>query len=124
MTHPHATSQPRGVSLTHVTYGLFVLGLFTGLFTTIIGLILAYLDRDPSPGLANSHYTYLIDTFWSAIVWALILAAIVIVFGIITLGLGFMSVGLVYLGFMIWYGYRLIKGWVDLTNGRDAPIVS
>jgi len=122
MTRSHTGAPSRGLGLTHITYGLFVLGIFTGLFTTIIGVILAYLDRNNTASLADDHYNYLIDTFWSAVIWALILSAIVLVFGFFTLGLGFGAAGLVYLGYMIWYGYRLIKGWVNLTNGRAAPI--
>lgn len=110
--------------LAHVVYGLLVLGIFSGLVASILGIFIAYKARDEADTLSNNHHTYQIRTFWTAVLWAIGLSAILTIFGIMTLGLGFGIMAVAYLLFSIWYAYRVITGWIELTNGRIAPVIN
>src|SRR4051812_44385292 len=72
-----------------VVYALYLIGLTHGL-TTIIGLIIAYANRDQAGPRMHSHYVWLIRTFWIGI------AAFVIGFllFIVSLPLSFILIGI------------------------------
>lgn len=96
------------IQITHVTYALYALGLLTGVFV-VAGLIVAYIKRDDVVGtyLAD-HYSWLIRTFWWGLLWTTI--------GLI---LAFVLVGFVVLAAVwVWWVYRIIKGWLRLTEKR------
>jgi uncharacterized membrane protein len=63
-----------------VVYGLYLLGFTNGL-TWVIGLIVAYVNRDAAGPINESHFTFAIRTFWLSIAWFLI-GALLIFFGI------------------------------------------
>jgi uncharacterized membrane protein len=107
-----ATSQSPSestVQITHITYALYALGLVTGIFA-IAGLIVAYIKRDDAAGTyLASHYSWLIRTFWWGLLWTsigLILALALV---------GFVVLGVVW----IWWVYRIIKGWLRLSEKRE-----
>lgn len=97
------------VQITHITYGLYALGLLTGIFA-IAGLIVAYIKRDDAAGTyLASHYSWLIRTFWWGLLW-------MVIGGILTLvlvGFGILAVA------WIWWVYRIIKGWLRLSEKRE-----
>ena len=97
------------VQITHVTYGLYALGLVTGIFA-IAGLIVAYIKRDDAAGTyLASHYGWLIRTFWWGMLWTVIgLVLTLVVVGIAVLAAAW-----------IWWVYRIIKGWLRLTEKRE-----
>jgi uncharacterized membrane protein len=97
------------VQITHITYALYALGLVTGIFA-IAGLIVAYIKRDDAVGTyLASHYSWLIRTFWWGVLWTTI--------GIV---LALVAVGFVILAVVwIWWVYRIIKGWLRLTEKRE-----
>jgi uncharacterized membrane protein len=102
------------VKLTHVIYALYAASLFIGL-TGIVAIIIAYVKRDEARGsFLESHYTWIIRTFWFGLVGALIGGATMWIFG-----LGMIIVGVV----IVWYIYRIVKGWLALNDGRalDNP---
>jgi uncharacterized membrane protein len=110
-------------ALPAVVYVLYLLGLFHGL-TLIIGLIMAYVLRGSAGPLNASHYTYLIRTFWTALVVGVAGAAIMLVsfpFTFILIGIPFLWLGGVvcFLGWL-WALVRTIVGVVRLAQG--API--
>jgi uncharacterized membrane protein len=47
-------------------YILFILGLIPafGLFTSIVGVVIAYINKDNTAHWLQSHYIYQIKTFW------------------------------------------------------------
>ena len=104
-------SAPNGqtVQITHITYALYALGLITGIFA-IAGLIVAYIKRDDAvDSYLASHYSWLIRTFWWGLLWTTI--------GII---LAIVAVGFVVLAVVwVWWVYRIIKGWLRLTEKRE-----
>jgi len=102
------------VKLTHVIYALYAASLFIGL-TGIVAIIIAYVKRDEARGsFLESHYTWIIRTFWFGLVGAVIGGATMWIFG-----LGMIIVGVV----IVWYIYRIVKGWLALNDGRalDNP---
>jgi uncharacterized membrane protein len=96
------------VQITHITYGLYALGLLTGIFA-IAGLIVAYIKRDDAVDTyLASHYSWLIRTFWWGLLW-------MVIGGILTIVLvGFAILAIAW----IWWVYRIIKGWLRLSEKR------
>jgi uncharacterized membrane protein len=107
-----------------VVYVLCLLGLFHGL-TLIIGVIMAYALRGGSGPVNASHYTYLIRTFWTALLAGLIGGAIMLVsipFTFILIGIPFMwAGGMICFLAWLWAIVRCIVGLVRLADG--APIM-
>ncbi|TIT71158.1 MAG: hypothetical protein E5W60_08895 [Mesorhizobium sp.] len=54
-----------------VIYILYLAGLVIGV-TGIVGIVLAYINRGKAGGFVESHYTFLIRTFWIGLLYALI----------------------------------------------------
>ena len=80
--HGSASPAPStGVTLYRpvIVAALYLLTLFTG-FSVLVGLILAYLWRgeEETAGWENTHFTYLIRTFWTGF-WVAILMAVVMI---------------------------------------------
>lgn len=100
-------------NIVHVTYLLFALSLVSGL-TAIAGVIVAHLKLGDVRGtILESHYQWLIRTFWIA------LAA-----GFVSALLSFIGIGLLLIvAVLVWYIYRLVKGWLRLNDGKaiDDP---
>lgn len=96
-------------TLAIIIYALF-LATFVGLAVgPLIGVILAYVKRDDARGsIYESHFSNAIEVFWVSLVACIV--------GIATIWFG---VGvLVFIGLVIWYLFRVIKGLVRLIDGR------
>lgn len=94
--------------LTAIVYGLQLAGYFTGI-SPVAGVIINYVKRDAVAGTwLESHFRWQMRTFWIA------LAASIV--GILSL---FVFIGLFVLGVAaMWFLYRGIKGWIELSEGR------
>jgi uncharacterized membrane protein len=102
------------VQISHITYALFALGLVTGIFS-IAGLIVAYVKREDAAGTyLASHYSWLIRTFWWFVLWA----ALTGLFVIVTFGIGLFVAWIPWGILWIWGAYRVIKGWLRLSEKR------
>jgi uncharacterized membrane protein len=78
-------------------------------FSSIAGIIVNYVKREDVAGTwLESHFTWQIRTFWWWLVWLLVglVLAIVVV--------GFF----VWFADAIWLVYRIIKGWIRLSEGK------
>jgi uncharacterized membrane protein len=66
----------REFTFTGIAYGLHVTGLFL-FWPAFIGIVLDYVKRgDVQDTILESHYTWLIRTFWLSLLWTgLVLAA-------------------------------------------------
>lgn len=96
------------IQIAHITYALYALGMVTGIFA-IAGLIVAYIKRDDVAGTyLASHYSWLIRTFWWGLLWLAIGVILMIV------AVGFVVLAVVW----VWWVYRVIKGWLRLTEKR------
>jgi uncharacterized membrane protein len=52
-----------------IIYILYLAGFATGGVATVVGVVLAHLNRDGSPEWLRSHYTLLIRTFWIGLLY-------------------------------------------------------
>jgi len=118
------------VTITHVTYGLHALGLAIGAFGTasvvgaflfgwpsIIAVIINYVKRGEARGTwLESHFTWQIRTFWSALAWALVIGAVGALLAIVLVGFAIWIFGFFALG--VWAIYRISRGWLALRDSR------
>lgn len=94
-----------------VVYILQALSFLWGL-TAIVGVIVNYVKRDDARGTVyESHFDWQIRTFWWGLVWA-----VVGVLLIVAMGLGFLVMFVAW----IWAIYRVVKGWLKLTEGKPV----
>ena len=105
------------VTLTHVIYGLYAAGFIVGI-SVIAAIVLNYLKRDDVRGTwLESHFRWQMRTFWFGLLWG-------VIGGILTLVV--IGVG-VLVANGIWIIYRIVKGWLNLNDGkpmyRDAASV-
>jgi uncharacterized membrane protein len=106
-----ATSIESDRTFTLASYVLHLIGAVAGI-TSIIGLILNYVKRGTSGEVLDSHHTWMIRSFWWAILWAVI--------GLITF---FIGIGIAILSIVwIWYIYRHVRGLIALVNGEPMPL--
>ena len=107
-----------------VVYALYLLGFTNGL-TFLVGLIVAYVNRDAAGPINASHYTFAIRTFWLSIWWflgglALILVGLVL--AVLLIGFPMMIAGGVILSLIsAWFVVRTILGLVYLLKGEAYP---
>jgi uncharacterized membrane protein len=92
-----------------VIYALYLASFIVG-FTSIIGIVMAYVYKGKGPTWLDEHYRYQIRTFWMGLVYG-------IVFSILTLILiGFPLL----LALAVWFIIRCVKGFKGLQEQR-AP---
>ena len=111
-------------TLPAVCYGLYLLAFATG-FTGIIGVILAYANRGEASPAMQSHYGFLIRTFWMGLVWML-LAGMILGVGIplsfILIGIPLLILAKIMFALgAVWYGLRCVVGVIYLSRGEAYP---
>ena len=94
-----------------VVYALQAAGFFLGI-TWIVAVIVDYVKKDDAAGTwLESHFRWQIRTFWFGLLWA-VLGAILFV----------LIVGWFILAAdAIWIIYRIVKGWLNLSENRPMP---
>ena len=103
-----------GRTITIVAYVLHLLGAITGL-PSIIALIINYVVKGDHGEMIDSHQTWMIKSFWYAILGCLISGILVItVIGIFLGWIGFIAV-------WVWYVYRHIRGLIELAESKTMP---
>ncbi len=103
-------AKAKGASkMAQLVYILYLASIIFGV-TGIIGVIMAYVNKADSPDCVKSHYQFQIRTFWISILFAII--------GMITMPI--MIGMLVFLGLLIWYIMRCVKGMKYL--GQEEPV--
>ncbi len=97
--------------LTQMVYALQAASFLVG-FSGIAAVIVNYVKRDDVAGtLYESHFRWQIRTFWWSLLWAVLGALLALV-----------VVGFVILAAdAIWFIYRIIKGWLNLNDGKPMP---
>lgn len=98
-----------GASNTQVIYILYLAGLVIGI-SGIVGIVMAYVNRGKSEPWVETHYTWLIRTFWIGILFSLV--SVVLMFVLIGFVLIFATA--------VWFIARCIIGLQAL--GRNEPI--
>lgn len=100
-------------TLTHIVYALYAISLFFGI-TAIAAIIINYVKKEDVAGsFLESHFRWQIRTFWFGLLWGIL--------GFITL---FIVIGwFVLTANAIWLLYRIIKGWLRLSENKPMYVV-
>ena len=112
MTPPPAPRQTDrwlepGPTNVQIIYILYLVGFVIGI-TAIIGLVIAYINRGKAGGWIETHYTWLIRTFWIALLGGVVSLLLLIV------GIGF----LLGIAVAIWVIVRCIVGLQAVSRGE------
>jgi uncharacterized membrane protein len=89
-------------------YILYLVGFLTGI-TVLVGLIIAYLQRDKTDRVSQSHFQFQITTFWIGLLYSFV--------GFLTLHIGIGA--LVLLWYVIWTVIRCVNGLLALNIGES-----
>ena len=97
-------------TVTMVVYVLQALSFIWGL-PALVALIINYVKRDDVRGTVfESHFTWQIRSFWFGLLW-----------GVVGLVLAVFFVGFfVLFAVWVWMIYRVVKGFLKLTEGRPV----
>jgi uncharacterized membrane protein len=124
VTPPATSGAEEDKVLPAVVYGLYLLGCTNGL-TILVGLIVAYVNRDTAGPINESHYTFAIRTFWLGIIWFLIGAAILgigIPLSVVLIGIPLLVLGGTIMGAVgLWFVVRCVLGIYYLVRGEAYP---
>ncbi|SHJ34174.1 DUF4870 family protein [Cycloclasticus pugetii] len=110
MNKPIAQLGPSTDRTAKTIYTLYLVGLVFGI-TSIIGIVMAYLNQNDSPEWLKSHYRFQIRTFWIGILFILVgtlLASVLIGY-------------LVLMFSVVWLIIRCIKGLKLLEQQQEYP---
>ena len=123
-------------SYNHITYLLYVISYFTAGLLWIVPIIMNYAKRHDADGSwLATHFDWQIKTFWYSIVW-FIIGIMIITFALGGFGVSMFadssniaigslllaSFGLIIMALtFIWHFYRIVRGWIALTDGRPVP---
>ena len=98
--------------LAMLVYALQAASLFTGSLTLFAGVIINYVRMEDVRGSwIESHFRWQTRTFWYSLVWMVIGGVTVI----------FLIGWAILLAISIWMIYRIVKGWVYLSENRPMP---
>ena len=92
-------------------YALQSAGFFVGI-TWIVGVVINYVKKEDVAGSwLESHFRWQIRTFWFGLLWAVIGVPLCLVL-----------VGwAVLFADSVWIIYRIVKGWLNLSENRPMP---
>ncbi len=96
-----------------IVYILYIAAIFTGL-PMLVGVVIAYINRDDPPAWLATHYRYQIRTFWIGMLYS----AIAILFSI---PLFFISFPVFWLAVALWIIIRCARGIKLLDAKRGIP---
>lgn len=109
---PGGSADRETAKMAMIVYGIYAINLAVPGPFGLIGVVLAYLNRDAAAGTwLESHYAWEIRTFWISIAW--------IVIGIATIWL---FIGIIILCLLwVWWAIRIAIGWSALAKERPIP---
>jgi len=97
-------------TVTMAVYVLQALSLFFGV-SALVAIIINYVKRDDVAGTVyQSHFDWQIRTFW----WGLLWVCVGLVLAILMVGF------IVLFGVWLWFVYRVVKGFLKLTEGKPV----
>ncbi len=105
VTPPAPVVSNYGLVLT--VYILYLVGFLTGI-TALVGVVIAYLQRDKTDQVSQSHFQFQITTFWIGLLY-FVLGCFTIHFGIGVI---------ILLWWIIWTVIRCVKGLLALNTGE------
>jgi uncharacterized membrane protein len=100
-------------TLTTVIYALQAAGAIIPLVIPwVVAVVLNYVRKGEVAGTwLESHFRWQIRTFWFGLLWVVIGGILTVIF------VGFA----VLFAAWIWMIYRIVKGWLNLTEGKPVP---
>ncbi|TCD16619.1 DUF4870 family protein [Oricola cellulosilytica] len=99
-----------GPSNALVVYILYLASALIGI-TAVIGVVIAYINRGKAGGFVESHYTWLIRTFWIGLLYS----AIAMVLAMVAVGFPLM------IAVVVWAVIRMVKGMMALNRNEPIP---
>jgi uncharacterized membrane protein len=97
------------IETARIIYVLYLVGIAVGI-TSIVGVVMAYINRDTAPEWLKTHYEFQIRTFW-----------ISLLYGFVSFLLCFIIIGFVLLfALVVWLIIRCVKGLKGLE--QRAPV--
>ncbi len=97
---------------------LATLGEISGTLLLVGCIVVILLARtrkdDAAPTIYGSH----LANISSVMTIALVVAVLLLAFTIVTLGIGILITWPLYVLFLLWLGYRLVKGMMRLNDGQ------
>ena len=124
------------ITYNHITYLLYIVSYFTAGLLWVVPIVMNYAKRhDANNTWLATHFDWQIKTFWYSIVFFAI-GTLLIVFALGGLGVSviadssnmaigsilFTGLGLLIMVFtFIWHLYRIVRGWIALTDNRPVP---
>ncbi|ACL66562.1 conserved hypothetical protein [Anaeromyxobacter dehalogenans 2CP-1] len=99
-------------STAKIVYVLYLLSFAAGI-TTLIGVVMAYVNEGDAPEGLRTHYRFQIRTFWIGLLYAVVGGLLTIV------GIG----ALLLLFVAVWLVIRCVKGlrWLDQRQPVPNP---
>jgi uncharacterized membrane protein len=99
--------------------GMPLVAPFFGLLG-IIGIVVLYVKRDEARGTwLESHFTWLIRTFWWSLLWAVLGAVLFLLLAIVLIG--FLVGPAIWFVAGIWVIYRVIRGYLLFKDSKPIP---
>ncbi len=96
-----------------VVYALYLVSFVVG-FTSVIGVVIAYVYRGKGPAWLDEHYRYQIRTFWIGLLYATIASVLALV-----------AIGIpLLIALAVWLIVRCVKGFRGLQEKRAPDNVS
>jgi uncharacterized membrane protein len=128
LVDPTPQPPPSLVTWTQAIYALHAFSILTGIlgaatvvgafltgWPSIIAVILNYVKRGEARGTwLESHFRWQIRTFWFGLLWVVLCGTFVVM----TLGIGLLLVWLPLGIVAIWFIYRIVRGWIALSERR------
>ena len=122
--------RPSLVQLTHIIYALHAIAVLVGVTSastvaggfvfglpSLVAVFINYLKRSDVNGTwLESHFRWQIRTFWFTFLWLIVYGLLIIT--IIGIPIAWIMIALLGL----WVGYRVIRGWVALADGRAVGV--
>lgn len=104
-----------------IVTGASIIGAFLFGWPSIAAVVLNYIMRAEARGTyVDSHFSWQIRTFWYAFLFAAAVAFVGFVLSWVLVGFAIWSIGFVVMG--IWVAYRIIRGWIRLSNAQEMPV--
>ncbi len=106
-----------------IVYVLFL--LLPTFLPVLIGLILAYANRETSSAMLRSHFVFQIRSFWILFGWSIIALAMIFIgipLSILLVGIPAVVLGAAILcGLGLFFGLRSVVGLVYLAQSKPYP---
>ena len=99
--------------LTGILTSVTIVSAFVFGWPSIIAVILNYVKRGEAEGtFIATHFRWQIRTFWFALAWSVLSGVLFITL----VGIPFALILIFCVS--IWVAYRVIRGWLALSNGK------